>query len=60
MLPEEKARIEIDRQLIELGYTVQDLSELDLTSRNSKMCLLLTSRTSFQSNGAKKNTSGRP
>ena len=50
MLPEEKARIEIDRQLIELGYTVQDLSELDLTSRNSKMCLLLTSRTSFQSN----------
>ena len=31
MLPEEKARIEIDRQLIELGYTVQDLSELDLS-----------------------------
>ncbi len=31
MLPEEKARLEIDRQLIELGYTIQDLSDLDLS-----------------------------
>ena len=32
MSPEEKARIEIDKQLIEVGYVVQDFKELDLTA----------------------------
>ncbi len=32
MSPEEKARIEIDKQLIAAGYVVQDFKELDLTA----------------------------
>ena len=32
MSPEEKARLEIDKQLNNAGYVVQDLKDLDLTA----------------------------
>lgn len=32
MSPEEKARQEIDKQLTELGYVIQDMADLDLTA----------------------------
>lgn len=32
MSPEEKARLEIDKQLVEAGYVVQDMKELDITA----------------------------
>ena len=33
MSPEEKARLEIDKQLIELGYVIQDMADLDLSAK---------------------------
>ena len=41
MSPEEKARLEIDKQLNNAGYVVQDLKDLDLTTSDNYLLLEL-------------------